>query len=115
LYVGNTETEVCGVAQDETTAEEKTYGENRAHKHDFRKLYILCTIEKARRPFKYARAGCLKRDIGKMVCKKKKKNIGGWLEESAYGKAKVESDEKDGVLEVEGVVQIVVVDDDARG
>jgi hypothetical protein len=45
----------------------------------------------------------------------KKKNIGGWLEVSAYGKAKVESDEKDGVLEVEGVVQIVVVDDDARG
>jgi hypothetical protein len=36
-------------------------------------------------------------------------------EESAYGKAKVESDKKDGVLEVEGVVQIVVVDDDARG
>lgn len=34
--------------------------------------------------------------------------------ESAYSKTKVKSDEKNGVLEVEGVVQVVVVDDDAR-
>ena len=32
----------------------------------------------------------------------------------AYSKAKVEGDEKNGVLKVEGVVQIIVVDDDAR-
>jgi hypothetical protein len=33
--------------------------------------------------------------------------------ESTYSEAKVESDEKDGELEVEGVVQVIVVDDDA--
>ena len=33
--------------------------------------------------------------------------------EGTYSKAKVESDEKDGKFEVEGVVEVVVVDDDA--
>lgn len=32
-----------------------------------------------------------------------------------YSKAEVESDEKNGKLEVEGVVQVIVVDDDAGG
>lgn len=33
----------------------------------------------------------------------------------AYGKSKVESDEEDGELEVSGVVQVVVVDDNRGG
>jgi len=36
----------------------------------------------------------------------------GALGGDAYGKSKVEGDEEDGEPEVEGVVQVVVVDDD---
>ncbi len=108
MYVGHTEIEVCGVAQDETTAEEKSYGENRTHEHILRKVHLLRAIDKVRRPFQYACADCLQRKI----CSRSYAKQGCWLEYT-YGKAKVESDEKNGVLEVEGVVQIIVVDDDA--
>jgi hypothetical protein len=59
LYVGHTEIEVGGVAQDETSTEEKSYGENGAHKHVFRKVHLLRSIKEMRRPFQYARADCL--------------------------------------------------------
>jgi hypothetical protein len=51
LYVGYAEIEVGGVAQDETTAEEKSYWENGAHEHVLRKVHLLCTVKQARRPF----------------------------------------------------------------
>jgi hypothetical protein len=55
--------EVCGVAQDETIAEEKSYGKNGARKHILCKVHLFCAIDEARRSFEYTRAGCLKRDI----------------------------------------------------
>jgi hypothetical protein len=40
---------------------------------------------------------------------------GGKDKRGTYGKAKMPSDEKYGKLELEGVVQIIVIDDDSRG
>jgi hypothetical protein len=59
LYVGHAEIEVGGVAQDETSAEEKSYGENGAHEHVLCKVHVLRAIKEMRRPFEYARADCL--------------------------------------------------------
>ena len=59
LYVGHAEIEIGGIAQDETTTEEKTYWENGAHKHVLREVHLLRAIKQARRPFQYARAGGL--------------------------------------------------------
>lgn len=42
-------------------------------------------------------------------------HVPGHQEGDTHGKSKVESDEEDGIPEVEGVVQVVVVDDDRGG
>lgn len=42
-------------------------------------------------------------------------HVPGHQEGDTHGKPKVESDEEDGIPEVEGVVQVVVVDDDRGG
>lgn len=59
LDVGHAEIKVGGVTQDEASAEENAYGEDRAHKHLLGEVDIFCAIEEACRPLQYARASCL--------------------------------------------------------
>ena len=54
LYVGHAEIEIRGVAQDEATAEEKSYGENGAHEHVLCEVHVLRAIKEMRRSFQYA-------------------------------------------------------------
>jgi hypothetical protein len=83
-------------------------GKNGAHKHILCEVHLLCAIDEVRRPFQYTRAGCLKRDMVRSYAK----NIDvGWRARTAKPRWKVTR--KTGILEVEGVVQIIVVDDDA--
>jgi hypothetical protein len=69
LCANNTKMEVCGVTQDETTTEEKSYGENGVRKHILCKVHLLCTIDEAHCPFEYTRTGCLKRDMVRLYAK----------------------------------------------
>lgn len=86
LDVSNTQVEVRCVAENQATREQQAYRQDGAEEHVLRHTYILDAVQQIGRLLQYP---CTDRCESQM-----------------------ESDKENGVLKIEGVVEIIVVDND---
>ena len=88
LDVGNAQIEIGSVAEDQTTREEHSNRQNRLEEHILAHMDVLGCVEEVCRALQYAGPN--------------------------GSESKMPGDQEDGVLEHEGVVYMVVVEDDRR-